>query len=65
MIDTKEQRNIYILTSAGWLHLPTNRVVSSGGIRLDTADIQELKALHLERERKDRNNNPKKEHIQC
>ena len=46
----KEERNIYLLTPAGWQHLPTNRVVASGGIRLDAADIQALKALHLEKE---------------
>ena len=40
-------RNIYMLTSAGWQHFGTGRVVQSGGISLDAADIQALKQLHL------------------
>lgn len=46
----KEDRNIYMLTSAGWQHLGTGRVVESGGISLSTEDVQGLKELHLEKE---------------
>ena len=47
----KEDRNIYIFTPAGWQHLETGETVESGGIRLEKSDIEELKALHLEREK--------------
>ena len=46
----EEERNIYIFTPAGWKHLETGETVQSGGIRLDTEDVQALKALYLEDE---------------
>ena len=46
----KEDRNIYMFTPAGWKHLKTGEVVERGGIPLDTADIQVLKALYIEAE---------------
>ena len=58
----QEERNIYMLTSEGWQHLGTGRVVESGGIPIDAADIQGLKEFHLEREKKkekSRNAKPK------
>ena len=48
VIALKEDRNIYMFKSAGWKHLETNEVVKRGGIPLDTADIQALKALYDE-----------------
>ena len=45
-----EDRNIYIFTNAGWQHLETGEIVASGGIRLDTEDVQALKELYLEDE---------------
>ena len=45
-----EDRNIYIFTNAGWQHLETGEIVESGGIPLDTEDVQALKALYLEDE---------------
>jgi len=49
----KEDRNIYIFTPAGWKHLETDEIVQSGGIRLDTEDVQALKALYIEDEVED------------
>lgn len=46
----KEERNIYMLTPAGWEHLGTGKVVESGGIPLDAEDVQRLKELYLEAE---------------
>lgn len=46
----KEERNIYMLTPAGWQHLETGKVVESGGIPLDAEDVQRLKELYLEEE---------------
>ena len=46
----EEDRNVYIFTPAGWQHLETGEVVQHGGIPLDTADIQALKAQYLEDE---------------
>ena len=50
---SNEDRNVYIFTYAGWKHLETDEVVQPGGIRLDTADVQALKALYLEDEAED------------
>ena len=47
---SKEDRNIYRFTPAGWQHLETDEVVKSGGVPLDAADIQALKALYLQEE---------------
>lgn len=47
---SKEDRNIYIFTPAGWQHLETGEVVQSGGIPLDTEDVQALKELYIEEE---------------
>lgn len=47
---TKEDRNIYIFTPAGWQHLETDEVVQRGGIPLDAADIKALKALYIKDE---------------
>lgn len=46
----KEERNIYMLTPAGWQHLGTGKVVEAGGIPLDAEDVQRLKELYLETE---------------
>lgn len=46
----KEDRNIYMLTPAGWQHLGTGKIVESGGIPLDAEDVQALKELHLQEE---------------
>lgn len=46
----KEERHIYMFTSAGWQHLGTGKVVNTGGISLDAADIQALKELQLQAE---------------
>lgn len=46
----EKDRNVYMLTPDGWQHLGTGKVVQSGGISLDAADIQGLKELHLQRE---------------
>ena len=59
----KEERNIYIFTTAGWKHLETDEVVQSGGIPLDTADVKALKALYLEEDDQDEDN--QKEEEQC
>ena len=48
----KEDRHIYMFTSAGWQHLGTGKVVESGGIPLDAADVQALKEMYLEEEDK-------------
>lgn len=52
-----EERNIYIFTYDGWKHLETDEIVQSGGIPLDTADVQALKELYIQEE----NENEKKE----
>lgn len=46
----KEERHIYMFTPAGWQHLGTGKVVNTGGISLDAADIQALKELQLQAE---------------
>ena len=46
----KEERNIYIFTYDGWKHLETGEIANTGGIPLDTADIQALKALYIQDE---------------
>ena len=46
----KEDRHIYMFTPAGWQHLGTGKVVNTGGISLDAADIQVLKELQLQAE---------------
>ena len=46
----KEDRNIYMLTPAGWQHLGTGKIVKPGGIPLDAEDVQALKALCLQEE---------------
>ena len=47
---SNEDRNIYIFTNAGWKHLETGEIVESGGIRLDTEDVQALKELYIQDE---------------
>lgn len=46
--EKKEDRHIYMFTSAGWKHLETGEVVEQSGIPLDTTDIQALKALYIQ-----------------
>ena len=46
----KEERHVYMFTPAGWQHLGTGKVVKTGGISLDAADIQALKELQLQAE---------------
>ena len=58
----ENKRNIYMLTSEGWQHLETGRVVESGGILLDAADIQRLKELHLESEKEGEDTESDKSH---
>ena len=46
----EEERNIYIFTYDGWKHLETGETVQSGGIPLDTEDVQALKELYIQDE---------------
>ena len=45
-----EDRNVYIFTNAGWKHLETGETVQSGGLPLDTEDVQALKELYIQDE---------------
>lgn len=47
---SNEDRNVYIFTYAGWKHLETDEVVQSGGLPLDTEDVQALKELYIQDE---------------